>query len=136
MAPQPNHEQPADMGFKIMGEYVRIFPLPGQEQKMAADLFCLAEKLYGPDSDHTIDLITDNERPYIRIRSDLAEQLMRGAHKTQDQQSACEGFDPAQHSVSEVIAHLINVDELQQHAIVEAERVGKARKTILGWSGR
>lgn len=40
-------------------------------------------------------------------------------------------FDPAEHSVSEVKAYLEDADEEERQRVLEAERHGKARKSLL-----
>ncbi len=41
-------------------------------------------------------------------------------------------FDPNKHSVAEVQAHLESADEAERERVLEAERAGKARTTLLG----
>lgn len=41
-------------------------------------------------------------------------------------------FDPAKHSVEEVLAHLATADETEQARVRAAEADGKARTTIIG----
>src|SRR5690242_7335138 len=41
-------------------------------------------------------------------------------------------FDPAAHKAEEVVEHLAAVDEGEREQILEAERSGKARKSVLG----
>lgn len=119
---------------KNAGPFVRIFPLPGKEEEMTAQLFALAERLYGTHSGHIIDLVTSEaERPYIRVGTDLAEAFMRGVHKIPQEAKA---YDPGSHSVADVLTHLYDLDEAGQQKVLEAEAAGKARKTILGFSGR
>jgi hypothetical protein len=63
----------------------------------------------------------DPEIPQSGPRARVAEQEEGG-----------EQFDPAQHSADEVNAHLdTTTDEAEINRVLEAERHGKARKTIL-----
>lgn len=45
-------------------------------------------------------------------------------------------FDPGEHSVEEVLAHLSISDEDERSRVAVAELAGKARKTITEWSDR
>lgn len=42
-------------------------------------------------------------------------------------------YDPSEHNVDEVVAHLAEVDEDEQVRIMTAEEAGKNRVTITGW---
>lgn len=42
------------------------------------------------------------------------------------------GADPGEHTVDEVTVHLETADDAERARVLEAERAGKARKTILG----
>lgn len=42
-------------------------------------------------------------------------------------------FDPADENVEEVIAHLATADEPERIRVLELERIGKKRSTVLGF---
>jgi len=44
-------------------------------------------------------------------------------------------FDPGEYSVSDVVAELGELAPVERHAVIEAERAGKARAGILKWAG-
>lgn len=41
-------------------------------------------------------------------------------------------FDPSLHTVADVLAYLDSVDDTERARVIDAERAGKARKTITG----
>ena len=43
-----------------------------------------------------------------------------------------EAFDPAEHTVAEVEAYLADADEAERERVLEAERAGEARRTLVG----
>lgn len=45
-----------------------------------------------------------------------------------------EAFDPSDHGVPEVVAHLEQAEDGERARVIAAESAGKARKTILEWS--
>lgn len=43
-------------------------------------------------------------------------------------------YDPAEHTVAEVVTYLASADQAERTRVIEAEAAGKARKTITEWS--
>lgn len=44
-------------------------------------------------------------------------------------------FDPAEHNVDDVLAHLATVDDAERERVLAAEQAGKARTTITNSEG-
>lgn len=43
-----------------------------------------------------------------------------------------ESFDPSDHTVDEVKAHLENADDAERERVLDAEKAGKARTSLIG----
>ncbi|GAB2732737.1 hypothetical protein [Streptomyces bullii] len=51
--------------------------------------------------------------------------------RTQDRQDGGDGFDPAEHTVLQVIAYLAEADEQETARVLDAEAAGEKRKGLL-----
>ncbi|MDQ0943275.1 hypothetical protein [Streptomyces sp. V1I1] len=69
---------------------------------------------------------------YFRSQGYVVEELdeREPTEEREQEPSDDEPFDPSNHDVSEVLAHLADVDEDEQARVIAAERDGKNRKTI------
>lgn len=56
----------------------------------------------------------------------------RHEYKIEGDQSVAGTFDPGEHSVDEVEAHLEGVSDAERERVLAAERGGKARKSLVG----
>lgn len=67
---------------------------------------------------------------YFRSQGYGIEELDEPDDQAPDETADEEPFDPAEHDVPEVLAHLTEADEEEQARVIAAERDGKNRKTI------
>lgn len=78
----------------------------------------------------------DTQHPLYRAASYFlsqgygVEELDKPEQEPEQEPDDDEPFDPSEHDVPEVLAHLAEADEEEQARVVAAERDGKNRKTI------
>ncbi|MCI1896359.1 MAG: trigger factor [Ancrocorticia sp.] len=98
-----------------------------------------------PESEKTPDFAALNEEAKARIAATPAaaeepradaegEESTPAEEKTaadEDKDAAEQPFDPANAKVDEVLAYVANVDDAERARVLEAEKAGKARKSLI-----
>lgn len=102
---------------------VLIWPAEGDEAETARNLLALG----GRDG---VGVNYDDGLAF-EVSEEVAQRYLF------PERAAVIGFDPAEHSVTDVVSYLRTVDLVEQERVVEAERAGRKRKTILAtFNGR
>lgn len=59
-------------------------------------------------------------------------EIVDGVKVAEEPDRISDDYDPAYHSVDEVEAYLASTNEVERERVLEAERNGKARKSLVG----
>lgn len=120
------------------------FLVPANESlhpEVARELLDLAQKMYGDQGFRVIGTNTDDGVSF-RVPKEIADQYMCNGQEPTPKPEEPEievlvepawMADPIDHSVGEVVAYLQTVSIDEQHRIIDAERSGKARKSLISW---
>lgn len=113
--------------------------VPGRSQKKAAELIELAGERaaevrtttggYLVPSDLLSNEAKNSEAPAEEAQEVEAENSEAPAEEAQK----VEAFDPTEHNVEEVKAHLDGADEEERTRVLAAEQNGKARSSVLSY---
>jgi hypothetical protein len=103
-----------------------LSPPKGQAQVMARELLDLAGRLYGPEQARWMVTTNSDDGLTFGVPAALADRYF---NTPTHQASGL--FDPEFSSVAQVKAHLQTADDAERLRVIEAERAGKGRKSIL-----
>lgn len=78
-----------------------------------------------PDNDYYRD------KGWEKVSDDTPTYVEAAINEEADAYRARVEFDPAAHTVGEVAAHIADAPEAEVARVVEAEKAGKARKTVI-----
>lgn len=81
------------------------------------------------------DDATESEEAPAEAEAAPAEAEEAPAAKKADAKAEDEAFDPSAHTIDEVLAYVETADEAEKARVTEAEKAGKARKTLLAKLG-
>lgn len=90
----------------------------------AADAKRRARERYGVSSDRVVEVSV--------ARAEGSQEAAAASPDSEEPAAAGEPYDPGEHTVPQVNAHLDSVGEQERESILQAERQGRARKGIVG----
>lgn len=98
--------------------------VPGRSQKKAAELIELAGERAAE--------VRTTTGGYL-VPSDLLSGEAKDSEAPAEEAQEVEAFDPTEHNVEEVKAHLDGADEEERTRVLAAEQDGKARSSVLSY---
>jgi len=110
-----------------------VYVIPGDPDapQMARELLALAEKMFGPENAKWMVNTNSDDGLSFRVPESLADRYL--SPELLLSPPALGDFDPGIYTVGDVIAHLEVSDHEERLRVIEQERAGKSRKSILGW---